>query len=225
MSGSRVFVGNLDWKISSQELKAHMEQVGEVMFATVFEESNGRSRGNGIVEYKAPEGAEAAIGKLTNTELGQRMIFVREDGDVGKKGGKGGFGKGKGKGKGDYGKGSVGKGDSDRAGCGGKDGGYSKGKGKGTGKGDQLSYGPEDNGRLVFVGNLPFRAAWQDVKDVFRQHGEVIRVEIPQDMDGRSRGYAIVLFDRVEDAERAIEALHDVEFEGRSMKVRMYSVM
>jgi len=223
MSGSRVFVGNLDWKISSQELKAHMEQVGEVMFATVFEESNGRSRGNGIVEYKAPEGAEAAIGKLTNTELGQRMIFVREDRDAGKKGGKGGFGKGKGKG--DDGKGSFGKGESDRAGCSGKDGGYSKGKGKGTGKGDQLSYGPEDNGRLVFVGNLPFRAAWQDVKDVFRQHGEVIRVEIPQDMDGRSRGYAIVLFDRVEDAERAIEALHDVEFEGRSMKVRMYSVM
>eukprot|EP00413_Alexandrium_margalefii_P047993 CAMPEP_0204588324 /NCGR_PEP_ID=MMETSP0661-20131031/48555_1 /ASSEMBLY_ACC=CAM_ASM_000606 /TAXON_ID=109239 /ORGANISM="Alexandrium margalefi, Strain AMGDE01CS-322" /LENGTH=225 /DNA_ID=CAMNT_0051598131 /DNA_START=35 /DNA_END=712 /DNA_ORIENTATION=- len=225
MAGSRVFVGNLDWKVSSEELKEHMEQVGEVVFATVFEESSGRSRGNGIVEYKMPEGAEAAIAELHDTRICERMIFVREDRDGGKKGGKGGFGKGKGKGKGkaDYGKGGFGKGDSDRGGYGSKDGGYSKGKGKG--KGDRFSYGPQDDGRVVYVGNLPFRASWQDLKDEFKQHGEVIRVEIAQDADGVSKGYATVLFERAEDAESAVNALHDVEFQGRSMKVRMFSVM
>jgi len=132
-------------------------------------------------------------------------------------------GKGKGKGKADYGKGGFGKGDSDRGGYGSKDGGYSKGKGKG--KGDRFSYGPQDDGRVVYVGNLPFRASWQDLKDEFKQHGEVIRVEIAQDADGVSKGYATVLFERAEDAESAVNALHDVEFQGRSMKVRMFSVM
>merc|ERR1719188_1314583 len=117
MAGSqscRVYVGNIDWKISWQDLKDHMRQVGEVGFADIFEERNGRSKGVAIVEYKASEDAQAAITKLNDTKLGERLIFVREDREATRtKGGKGfvgGKGGGYGKGKGGYGYDDYGKG-------------------------------------------------------------------------------------------------------------------
>merc|ERR1719356_838029 len=128
--------------------------------------------------------------------LGERQIFVREDRESTRSKG-GGFGKGR----------SF------------KGGGY---KGKGfQGKGTPLRVGPRDKGRLVYVGNLPFRAAWQDVKDVFKAHGEVIRVDVAQDADGRSKGYATVLFEKEEEATAAIEALNETEFQGRNIVVRL----
>jgi len=83
--------------------------------------------------------------------------------------------------------------------------GYSKGKGGWKGSAP-LRVGPGDKGRLVYVGNLTFRTAWQDVKDLFKEYGDVIRVDIAQDMDGRSKGYGTVLFSKEEDATAAIEA-------------------
>jgi RNA recognition motif-containing protein len=67
---------------------------------------------------------------------------------------------------------------------------------------------------------LPWRASWQDVKDLFRDAGEVIRVDIPQDRDGRSRGFATVLFEELTAATEAIKRFNDTEFEGRRLIVR-----
>eukprot|EP00440_Ansanella_granifera_P042829 gb/GFBE01046432.1/.p1 GENE.gb/GFBE01046432.1/~~gb/GFBE01046432.1/.p1 ORF type:complete len:208 (+),score=54.76 gb/GFBE01046432.1/:1-624(+) len=203
MSGQscRVYVGNLDWKVSWQELKDHMRQAGEVLFADIFEEYSGRSKGVAIVEYKTPEDAKAAIEKLHDTTLGSRMIFVREDREASRSkgsGSKGDWWGGKGWGKGAYG--------------------YGYGKGWG---GTPLRVGPKDKGRLVYVGNLPYRAAWQDLKDVFKKHGEVIRVDVAHDMEGYSKGYATVLFEKEEDATAAIEALNETDFQGRNMMVRL----
>lgn len=216
---ARVYVGNIDWKVSWQDLKDHMRSAGEVLFADIFEERNGRSKGVAIVEYKSPEEAQAAIDQLNDTKLGERLIFVREDRESartkgsGKGSFKGGYGKGKGGGKGygyddGYGKGGYGKG------------GYGKG-GYGKGAGAPLRVGPRDKGRLVYVGNLPFRAAWQDIKDLFKEHGEVIRVDVAQDVDGRSKGYATVLFEKEDEAQTAIEALNETDFQGRNMMVRL----
>merc|ERR1719203_1691838 len=112
MAGSqtcRVYVGNIDWKISWQDLKDHMRQVGEVVFADIFEERNGRSKGVAIVEYKTSEESLAAIDTLNDTKLGERLIFVREDRESGRtKGGKSGFAMKGGFGKGGYGKGGKG---------------------------------------------------------------------------------------------------------------------
>mmetsp|Transcript_2157 Transcript_2157/g.5677 ORF Transcript_2157/g.5677 Transcript_2157/m.5677 type:complete len:182 (+) Transcript_2157:120-665(+) len=107
----RVYVGNIDWKISWQELKDHMKSAGEVAFADILEEWDGRSKGAGIVEFKNQEGAQNAIATLNDSKLGERLIFVREDRESSRtKGGyKGGFKggwkgdwKGKGKGKGEW---------------------------------------------------------------------------------------------------------------------------
>eukprot|EP00418_Pyrodinium_bahamense_P024019 CAMPEP_0179138746 /NCGR_PEP_ID=MMETSP0796-20121207/66289_1 /TAXON_ID=73915 /ORGANISM="Pyrodinium bahamense, Strain pbaha01" /LENGTH=77 /DNA_ID=CAMNT_0020838067 /DNA_START=136 /DNA_END=365 /DNA_ORIENTATION=+ len=62
-----------------------------VAYADIFEERNGRSKGVAIVEYKTPEDAQAAIEKLNDSKLGERLIFVREDRESGRtKGGKSG---------------------------------------------------------------------------------------------------------------------------------------
>jgi len=212
-----------------------MRTAGEVVYADIFEERNGRSKGCAVVEYKTPHDAQSCIEKLNDTQLGERLIFIREDREEprskGLKGGGKGLYGGKGKndygGKGDYGKGDYyggkGKGYGGRKG---KSDGYSKGKGGygGYGSGNYMSplrVGPQDKGRLVYAGNLPFRAAWQDVKDVFKAYGEVIRVDVAQDQDGRSKGYATILFEKEDDAQAAIEALSDSDFQGRKMLVRM----
>mmetsp|Transcript_103673 Transcript_103673/g.278650 ORF Transcript_103673/g.278650 Transcript_103673/m.278650 type:complete len:196 (-) Transcript_103673:144-731(-) len=184
----RVYVGNIDWKISWQELKDHMKSAGEVAFADILEEYPGRSKGAGIVEFKTPEGAQNAIETLNDSKLGERLIFVREDRESTRT--KGSF-------KGGW-----------------------KGKGKGGGKGG-LRTGPGDKGRVLYVGNLPFRTSWQDLKDVFKEYGQVIRVDIAEDWDGRSKGYATVLYETEAEAQSAIENLHETDFQGRNMMVRL----
>ncbi len=103
-----------------------------------------------------------------------------------------------------------------------------------------LQIRPEDKGRLLYVGNIPFRSAWQDIKDLFRevsestscvilrdqrdvhffQAGEVIRVDIPYGRDGRQRGFATVLYEKEEDAAKAIQLFNETEFNGRKLMVR-----
>lgn len=76
----RVYVGNLSWDVAWQDLKDHMRQAGDVLFAEVMTEANtGRSKGCGIVEFHTSEDAQRAIRTLNDTELKGRMIFVRED--------------------------------------------------------------------------------------------------------------------------------------------------
>jgi len=235
----KVFVGSLDWKISGDDLKDHMRSAGDVVFVNILQDRDGRSRGSGIVEYKTPEGATTAIKTLNDSMLGERLIFVREDREAGKGGGKGGGkgkggwdapkgkGRGKGEGKGrDKGyddNGYGGKGGSGKGGKGGNKGYDDNGYGgkDSSGKGGKGKYSAEDKGRVVYVGNLPFRASWQDLKDVFKNCGNVIRAEMAKDYDGRSRGYAKVLFESEGDAISAIDNLNETDFDGRKMVVRL----
>jgi RNA recognition motif-containing protein len=78
--GRRVYVGNLSWDVAWQDLKDHMRQVGDVLFAEVMTDGNtGRSKGCGIVEFHTSQDAQRAIRTLNDTELKGRLIFVRED--------------------------------------------------------------------------------------------------------------------------------------------------
>jgi RNA recognition motif-containing protein len=40
----RVYVGNLDWGVEWQDLKDHMRQAGEVVYADVFRYDDGKSK-------------------------------------------------------------------------------------------------------------------------------------------------------------------------------------
>jgi len=84
--GTRVYVGNLAWSTTWQELKEHMKQAGDVSHADILmEDGSGRSKGCGIVEFSSSEEAKKAIETLNETTLPgtDRKIFVREDREEG----------------------------------------------------------------------------------------------------------------------------------------------
>ncbi|MDE0461469.1 MAG: RNA-binding protein [Caldilineaceae bacterium SB0668_bin_21] len=73
--------------------------------------------------------------------------------------------------------------------------------------------------KRIYVGNLPYSATEEEVRDLFSQHGEIISVAMITDREtGRFRGFCFV---EMEDdaAEAAIEALNDQEMGGRTLRV------
>jgi RNA recognition motif-containing protein len=51
---------------------------------------------------------------------------------------------------------------------------------------------------------LPYTTSWQDLKDRFRQAGNIIRADVLLDTTGRSKGQGTVLFESPGDAQKAI---------------------
>ena len=74
-----VFVENLSWDVTWQDLQDHMWKAGKVTFAQVMCVSDSRYKGRGIVEYSTPEEAKKACIILTKTELKGSKMYVRED--------------------------------------------------------------------------------------------------------------------------------------------------
>ena len=116
----KLYVGNLSFQTSSEELQQLFEQAGTVESATVVEDRDtGRSRGFGFVEMASKEEGEKAIQQFNGTDLNGRNLTVnearpREDrGNRGGGGGRGGFGgnRGGGGGRGGYGGGGGGRND------------------------------------------------------------------------------------------------------------------
>lgn len=116
----KLYVGNLSFQTSSEELQQLFAQAGTVESATVVEDRDtGRSRGFGFVEMASKEDGEKAIQQFNGTDLNGRNLTVnearpREDrGNRGGGGGRGGFGgnRGGGGGRGGYGGGGGGRND------------------------------------------------------------------------------------------------------------------
>jgi len=98
----KLYVGNLSFNTSSEDLRDLFSQAGNVESASVVEDRDtGRSRGFGFVEMASREEGEAAIQQLNGKEVGGRSLTVneakpREDrgGSRGGGGGRGGYGGG-----------------------------------------------------------------------------------------------------------------------------------
>jgi cold-inducible RNA-binding protein len=72
----------------------------------------------------------------------------------------------------------------------------------------------------IFVGNLPFSATEDALRDLFSPMGELQQVRIMTDRDtGKSRGFAFVEMTQDEDAAKAIAALNGKDFDGRALTV------
>jgi hypothetical protein len=72
----------------------------------------------------------------------------------------------------------------------------------------------------LYVGNLPYRANEEAVRDLFQQSGAVVNVRLMKDRQtGRRRGFGFVEV-AAKDANKMIQKLNDFEFEGRTLKVR-----
>lgn len=156
-----------------------------------MKQDDGRSKGCGIVVYQNPRDAARAIRELQNSELHGRPIFVREDREQQGGGRRGGGG---------FHRSSGAGGAATASGGGG---------------------GGAANGCQLYVGNLSFDTTWKELKDHFRQCGEVERVEVMEGPGGRKKGFGTVRFFNAKDAKNAIERLDGVELQGRELKVRL----
>src|SRR3989449_7799400 len=96
----KLYVGNLSFQTSSEDLQQLFAQAGTVESATVVEDRDtGRSRGFGFVEMASKEDGEKAIQQFNGTDLNGRNLTVnearpREDRGNRGGGGRGGFGGG-----------------------------------------------------------------------------------------------------------------------------------
>ncbi|MFS8086479.1 MAG: RNA recognition motif domain-containing protein, partial [Acidobacteriota bacterium] len=68
---TKLYVGNLSFQTTSEDLRDHFAQAGNVESASVVEDRmTGRSRGFGFVEMATAEEAAAAIEQLNGKEFG-----------------------------------------------------------------------------------------------------------------------------------------------------------
>ncbi|MEP6636010.1 MAG: RNA-binding protein [Acidobacteriota bacterium] len=94
----KLYVGNLSFSTSSEDLQQLFGQAGTVESATVVEDRDtGRSRGFGFVEMSSKEDGEKAIEQFNGSDLNGRNLTVNEARpreDRGNRGGGGGGGRG-----------------------------------------------------------------------------------------------------------------------------------
>ncbi len=72
----------------------------------------------------------------------------------------------------------------------------------------------------IYIGNLPYDASEDQLKELCGAHGEVGSVRIITDREtGRSKGFAFVEMENNEEAQKVLETLNNTEFNGRNLRV------
>ncbi|KNC97522.1 uncharacterized protein SPPG_06998 [Spizellomyces punctatus DAOM BR117] len=185
-----LYVGNIPYSAGWQDLKDLFRQTGNVVRADVPQDFQGRSKGFGTVVMSTVDEARKAVSLFNSYEWNGRRIEVREDR-------------------------TFVEGAAPRVNNNANfatpafNGGFSP-----------VLSGGNTAGRQLFVGNLPFTVQWQELKDLFREAGNVQRADVAMDNQGRSRGYGQVLMATVEEAQMAIKVLNGREVQGRTIEVR-----
>lgn len=114
-----IYVGNLSWQMTDEDLRTLFEQYGSVTSAKIVKDKvSGRSKGFGFVEMPEDSEAQNALSSLYETEVLGRKIIVNEAQPKPQNGGGGGgfkkrsFGSGGSGGGGGYKKGGFNRGGS-----------------------------------------------------------------------------------------------------------------
>jgi len=229
--GHRVYVGNLAYRTSWQDLKDHFAKaIGNVMHTEILMEPCGKgpssirgrpiSKGCGFVTFSTAEAAQRAISEMTDSSLDGRPIFVREDREAG----------------------CTDRGSSSNSQLGLAAGTETKmlersntdaqtSRDSNLACKDRNAKTHDDDGaekHRVYVGNLSFRTSSLDLQNHFETLGRTCRAEVTIDdsrpgfASGRpvSKGYGFVEFDTSEGAERAIAEMTDTVLNGRKIFVR-----
>ena len=91
----KLYVGNLPYETTDQDLQALFAEVGTVESVNLIRDmATGRARGFAFVEMASDEDAQKAISQLNEAQLGGRSIMVNEARPK-TAGGGGGFGGGR----------------------------------------------------------------------------------------------------------------------------------
>jgi len=75
---NKLYVGNLEYSITDEELEKLFSSEGTVISAKVIRDMEGNSKGFGFVEMETGEEAAKAIEKYNKSILKDRSIFVNE---------------------------------------------------------------------------------------------------------------------------------------------------
>src|SRR5262249_9795516 len=77
--GTKLYVGNLPFSVTSQELTDLFSQAGEVVSANIITDRfSGQSRGFGFVEMANEDAAQAAINQFNDHQMKGRGLKVNE---------------------------------------------------------------------------------------------------------------------------------------------------
>jgi len=102
--GNKLYVGNLSFRVTSEDLQEYFTAAGAVESANVvFDRETGRSRGFGFVEMSTEDDANNAIAQFNGQEYDGRNMVVNEARPREDRGGGGGGRRGGGGGGGGYG--------------------------------------------------------------------------------------------------------------------------
>ncbi|HIK15890.1 MAG TPA: RNA-binding protein [Leptolyngbyaceae cyanobacterium M33_DOE_097] len=72
----------------------------------------------------------------------------------------------------------------------------------------------------IYVGNLSFQATEDDLREVFAEYGEVVRISLPTDREtGKKRGFAFVEMKDEASEDAAIAELDGAEWLNRELRV------
>ncbi|KAJ4471323.1 hypothetical protein C8J55DRAFT_521364 [Lentinula edodes] len=197
---NRVYVGNLSYDVRYRDLMEFMRGAGEVLFAEVLVTPMGVSKGCGIVEFSSTEDAQRAIRELSEMTLLGRPVYIREDRENDSR-----FGATPVPGK--MGMAMAGQG-------------FNAPPPPRPASHNHFGHTQNNPGNQLYVGNLPYQAGWQDLKDLFRTAGNIIRADINIGADGRPKGSGTVVFETPKDAQQAISMYHGFDWYGRVLEVR-----
>mgnify|MGYP002641410330 CR=1 FL=1 len=75
-------------------------------------------------------------------------------------------------------------------------------------------------GRKLYVGNLAYSVTSESLEQMFLEFGSVVSAQVIQDRDtGRSKGFGFVEMQSDDEAQQAINGMHEREVDGRSLTV------
>lgn len=93
-----IYVGNLSYSTTEEDLKTAFQAFGEVASANIIRDQySNQSKGFGFVEMPERSAAESAINALNGKEMNGRTLTVNEARPRADKGGRSGFGGGGGR--------------------------------------------------------------------------------------------------------------------------------
>lgn len=80
-----------------------------------------------------------------------------------------------------------------------------------------------DDGRRIYVGNLDYGTSDDTLYEIFAEYGEVLSCTQLTDREdpSRKRGFGFVTFQRIDDANAAVDNLDGLEVDGRQLKVNI----
>jgi nucleolin len=198
---AKLFVAGLPDSISEDVLKQIFEATGGsvVNVSLPKDRATGRPRGFGFVTLSTPTEAQAARDALDGSMQAGKSISVRPfQAEPPRRDAMGAPLPG--------------------AGPGARPGGFSGGPRPGG-----PGAGASSPDKTLYVGNLPYDCTQQEVETLINgvAEGQVVRVHLPTDPDGRKRGFGFVSMASVESAKAASEALRTADIRGRKLVVNL----